>query len=160
MSEQAKDPQFIAPDAYPQMISKQDAARAMQALRSSQTHAKAQVAMEAAVPPMRAAILQYVDELEAAGADLGRIFALGHEIRGFAATAGLVTTGRISEILCRYMDDMERLNRPADATVVALHVAAITRAARAMEDDVRVGEVVAAELAGLVAKRVAEAKDR
>jgi hypothetical protein len=52
---------------------------------------------------------------------------------------------------------MERLKRPADATVVALHVAAIARAARAAEDDVRVGAVVAAELAGLVAKRVAEA---
>jgi hypothetical protein len=162
MSDRAnpKDAQFIAPDAYPQMMNRQDAARAMQALRSPQTDAKAQVAMEAAVPPMRTAILQYVDELEAAGADQGRIFTLGHEIRGFAATAGLITTGRISEILCHYMDDMERLKQPADATIVALHVAAIARAARAEEDDVRVGEVVAAELAGLVAKRVAEAKDR
>jgi hypothetical protein len=162
MSEQAdpKNAELITPDAYPQMMSKQDGARAMQALRSSQTQAKAQVAMAAAVPPMRAAILQYVDELEAAGADQVRIFTLGHEIRGFAATAGLVTTGRISEILCHYMDDMERLKRPADATIVALHVAAIARAARAEEDDVQVGEVVAAELAGLVAKRVAEAKDR
>jgi hypothetical protein len=155
-----KDVQFIAPDAYPQMVSKQDAARAMQTLRSAQAQVKAQVAMDSAVPPMRAAILQYVDELEAAGTDLGKIFTLGHEIRGFAATAGLVTTGRISEILCNYMDDMERLKRPADATIVALHVAAIARAARAEEDDARMGEVVAAELAGLVAKRIADAAGR
>jgi hypothetical protein len=161
MTKQApNDPQFIAPDAYPQMMGKQDGARAMQTLRSSQTQAKAQLAMEAAMPPMRAAILQYVDELEAAGADLKRVFTLGHEIRGFAATAGLVTTGRISEILCHYMDDMERLKKPADATIVALHVAAIARAARADEDDVEVGKLVAAELASLVAKRVAEAAGR
>ena len=30
--------------------------------------------MQAAVPPMRAAILQYVDELQAAGADMDQVF--------------------------------------------------------------------------------------
>jgi hypothetical protein len=150
--------QFIAPDAYPQMMSKQAAANAMKVLRSAETAVKAQVAFEAAVPPMRAAILQYVDELEAAAGDMPKIFEKIHEIRGFAETAGLVTTGRIADILGRYMDDLYRINRPLDATIVKLHVCAIARAARAEDDDVKMGEVVAAELAGLVARRLADAR--
>jgi ATP/maltotriose-dependent transcriptional regulator MalT len=153
-----KNAQVIPPDAYPQMMSKQNAARAMKTLRSAQTAVKAQVAMEAAVPPMRAAILQYVDELEKAGGDMELVFEKVHEIRGFAETAGLITTGRIAEILGRYMDDMRRIGRPMDAAIVALHVSAVARAARAEEDDVRMGEVVAAELAGLVARRLADAE--
>jgi len=113
--------------------------------------------MEAAMPPMRVAILRYVDELEQAGADMTLLFAKAHEIRGFAATAGLTTTGRIAEILCRYMDDMARIAKPLDATIVALHASAIARAARAEHDDVRMGEIVAGELAALVARRLSEA---
>ena len=149
--------QFIQPDAYPQILSKPAAARALRTLRSAETAAKAQMAMEAAVPPMRAAILGYVEEMEAAAHDMKKLFAIVHEIRGFAETAGMITTGRIAEILCRYMDDMERLGKALDTTIVALHASAIARAARAEEDDVRMGEKVAAELAALVARRLAEA---
>jgi hypothetical protein len=149
--------QFIEPEAYPQMLNRSDAARALLALRSAETAAKAQVAMDAAIPPMRAAILRYVDEMEQAGRDLKKLFAIAHEIRGFAETAGMITTGRIAEILCRYMDDLERVGKPLDTTIVALHASAIARAARAEEDDVRMGEKVAAELAALVARRLAEA---
>jgi hypothetical protein len=149
------DAHLIAPDAYPQMVSKQSAARALQSLRSTQTAAKAQAAMEAAIAPMRAAILQYVKEMEDAAGDLPTMFEKVHEIRGFAETAGLATTGRIAEILYRYRDDMERIGRPLDMTIVALHVSAIARAARAEEDDAGMGEVVAAELAALVARRLA-----
>jgi hypothetical protein len=148
---------FISPDAYPQMMSKQAAAQAMKVLRSAQTEVKAQVAMEAHVPPMRAAILQYVDELEEAGGDMPCVFDKVHEIRGFAETAGLVTTGRIADILCRYMDDMYRIGKPLDTMIVTLHVSAIARAARAEDDDVKMGEVVAGELAALVAQRLADA---
>ena len=149
--------QLIPPDAYPQMLDKASAARAMQTLRSAVTQVKARVAMEAQVPPMRAAILGYVAELESAGADLGTIYEKVHDIRGFAETAGLATTGRISDILCRYMDDMLRLGKLMDAQLVALHVAAIVRAARAEDDDERMGAIVAAELASLVARRLHEA---
>ena len=151
--------QMIAPDAYPQMMTGKDVARAMATLKSAQTRTKAQVAMSAAAPPMRAAILQYVDQLEEAGMDLPRIFDLMHEIRGFAETAGLVTTGRIADILCRYMDDMLRLGAVMDPHLVALHVAAISRAARAEDDDVAVGQIVASELAALVTKRLLEAQN-
>jgi hypothetical protein len=151
-----KGVQLIGPDAYPQMLSKPQAARALSTLRSSETAAKAQVAMEAAIAPMRAAILQYVEDMEQAGGDMRKLFEIAHEIRGFAETAGLITTGRIAEILCRYMDDMERIGKPCDATIVALHASAIARAARAEDDNVRMGEVVAAELAALVARRLSD----
>ncbi len=153
-----KQAQMITPDAYPQMMSRQDGMRAMQSLRSTQTMDKAQAAMAAAVPAMKNAILQYVGELEDAGNDTAKIFETVHEIRGFAETAGLVTTGRIAEILCRYMDDMERLGKAVDGQLVALHVSAIARAARAEDDDVGLGEVVAAELAALVAKKLLTAR--
>jgi hypothetical protein len=150
-----KQAQMISPDAYPQLLSKQDAASAMRALRSSQTAARAAMAMQACIPPLKAAVLQNVPEMEQAGTDMGKIFACVHEIRGFAETAGLVTTGRIAEILCRYMDDMERLGKPLDAHLVELHVSAIVRAARAEKDNVELGEMVAAELAALVARKLA-----
>jgi hypothetical protein len=150
-----KNAQYIVPDAYPQMVGRQSVARALQSLRSAQTAAKAQVAMEAAIAPMRAAILQYVKEMEDAAGDLPIMFEKIHEIRGFAETAGLATTGRIADILYRYRDDMEGIGRPLDMTIVTLHVAAIARAARAEEEDAGRGEVVAAELAALVAHRLA-----
>lgn len=149
------DAHLIAPDAYPQMIGKQGAAHALRTLRSAQTAVKAQAAMEAAIPPMRAAILQYVNEMEDAAGDLPMVFEKVHEIRGFAETAGLATTGRIAELLYRYRDDMERMGKPLDMTIVALHLSAIARAARAEDDDARMGEVVAGELAALVARRLA-----
>lgn len=152
-----KNPHLIPPEAYPQMMNRSDAARAMLSLRSAQTLEKAQAAMEACAEPMRKAILQYVDEMEGAGQDTARIYDRVHEIRGFAETAGMVTTGRIAEILCRYMDDMARIAKPLDETIVTLHVAAIVRAARAEDGDEKTGDLVAAELAGLVARRLAEA---
>jgi hypothetical protein len=127
------DAQLIAPSAYPQMIGKQGAAHALQTLRSAQTAVKAQAAVEAAIPPMRAAILQYVDEMEEVAGDMAAVFEKAHEIRGFAATAGLATAGRIADTLCHYREDMERIGRPLDMAIVALHVSAIARGGRAQE---------------------------
>jgi hypothetical protein len=152
-----KPPQFIAPDAYPPMMSKPNAARATRTLRSTQAAERAQAAVEAQVPAMRAAILGYVEELEKAQDDMALVFAKAHEIRGFAETAGLVTTGRIADILCRYMDDMEQIKKPLDTTLVALNISAIGRAARTEDSDAAMGDVVAAELAVLVARRLSDA---
>jgi hypothetical protein len=149
--------QIIAADAYPQMVSRHNAARAIQTLRSTQVAANAQAAMDAQVPAMRAAILEYVDALENAQGDMTKTFEMAHEIRGFAETAGLVTTGRIADILCRYLDDMERIKKPVDLALVALNVSAIGRAARAEDGDVAMGDAVAAELAALVARRLTDA---
>jgi len=149
--------QIIAPDAYPQMLSKPNAARALKTLRAGETAERAKIAMEAQVPAMRAAILEYVEALEQAGTDMRIVFERSHDIRGFAETAGLVTTGRIADILCRYIDDMERIKKPLDATLVALNVSVIGRAARAEGSDTTMGDTVAQELAALVAKRLADA---
>jgi hypothetical protein len=158
MAKKTSRAQLIAPDSYPQMMSARAAAEGLKVLRSAQTAQKAQAAMEAHVPPMRAAILQYVDELEDAAGSMRSVFDKVHEIRGFAETAGLVTTGRIADILCRYMDDMYRIGKPMDTMIVKLHVSAIAQAARAEDDDLQMGEVVAGELAALVARRLAEAR--
>ena len=83
---------------------------------------------------LRDAIMDYVEGLEEAGTDMTQIFAMAHEIRNFAENAGMITAGRIAEVLCRYMDEMERLGKPVDSTIVSLHVAAIARAARAEEE--------------------------
>ena len=88
-----KQLQIIAPNDYPQALSKPNVARASKTLRSPQTAEKAQAAMEAQVPAMRAAILEYVEELEKAQGDMALIFEKAHEIRGFAETAGLAITG-------------------------------------------------------------------
>ena len=152
-----KQAQIIAPDAYPQMLSKQNAVRAMETLRSDRTAAGAQAAIAAQVPALRAAILEYVGALENAKGDMTIVFEKAHEIRGFAESVGLITTGRIADILCRYMDDMERIKKPLDTALVALNVSAIGRAARAEGNDVAMGDAVAQELAALVAKRLADA---
>jgi len=152
-----KPPQFIAPDAYPQMMSKPGAARATRTLRSTQAAERAHAAVEAQIPAMRAAILGYVDELEKGQDDMTLVFEKAHEIRGFAETAGLVATGRIADILCRYMDDMERIKKPLDVTLVALNISAIGRAARTEHSDAAMGDAVAAELAVLVARRLSDA---
>jgi Hpt domain len=154
---QNKKAQIIASDTYPQMMSRHSIVHSVQVLRSFQTTASVQAAIEACVPAMRAAILEYVEELEKAHGDMANVFAKAHEIRGFAETVGLPTTGRIAEILCRYMDDMERIKKPLDPTLVALNIAAIGRAARTEDSDPTMGEAVATELAALVARRLADA---
>jgi len=149
--------QMIAPDAYPQMIGRKDAERALKALRSDQVLEKAQAAMEACVPPMRAALLDYIDALEKAGNDYALVYETVHEIRGFAETAGLPVTGRLAESLCRYLDTMERNSKPQDGTIAALHVAAIIRTARAGEGEGQMGDLVVDELTALVTRKLAEA---
>ena len=44
-----------------------------------------------------------------------------------------------------------------DPAIVILHVAAIARAARAEEDDAKMGDVVSAELNALVKRRLSDA---
>lgn len=152
-----KKAEFIQPDAYPQMLSKANALRAAQTLQSQQVHAKAQYAMNSYTPMLQDVIRDYIDALEEAGTDTAMVFAILHEVRGFAENAGMVTTGRIADSLCRYMDEMERVKKPVDATIIGLHVQAIGRAARADHDDPDMTDTVAAELNALVMRRLAEA---
>jgi hypothetical protein len=151
------DAELIQPDAYPQMVSKRDGLRCMQTLQSDRVALKAKTAMASYTPMLRDAIMEYVEALEDAGADLERVFAIAHEIRNFAENAGMATAGRVAENLCRYMDEMERVKKPVDPAIVTLHVAAIARAARAEEDDAKMGDAVSAELNALVKRRLSDA---
>jgi hypothetical protein len=159
MTEQTieKAAELIQPDAYPQMVSKRDGLRCVQALQSDRVALKARTAMASYTPMLRDAIMEYVEALEEAGTDLPQIFGVAHEIRNFAENAGMATAGRVAENLCRYMDEMERVQKPVDPAIVTLHVAAIARAARAEEDDAKMGDVVSAELNALVKRRLSDA---
>ncbi len=158
--ETAKKVEVIEPDAYPQMISKRNVVRAVATLQSQHVALKAKTAMNAYAPMLRDAIMDYVEALEEAGGDTARIFAIAHEIRNFGETAGMVTTGKVAEVLCRYMDEMERLKKPMDQTIISLHIATIARAARAEDEDKAVGHTVAAELETLVNRRLGDAGNR
>jgi hypothetical protein len=149
--------ELIQPDDYPQMVSKRDGLRCMQTLQSDRVALKAKTAMTSYAPMLRDAIMDYVEALEEAGTDLGRIFGIAHEIRNFAENAGMATAGRVAENLCRYMDEMDRVKKPVDPAIVTLHVAAIARAARAEEDDAKMGDVVSGELNALVKRRLTDA---
>jgi hypothetical protein len=150
--------QIIPPDAYPQMVPKAQAAKFTSVLRSRESAMRAAKAITAESAKLRDVVRGYVDELERSAADPEQLRALAHEIRGLAETAGLAATGRIAEGLCRYLDQMDEHRLPAEAAVAMLHISAIARAARAEDEATRMSEVVAAELAALVNRKLTEAK--
>ena len=98
------------------------------------------------------------NELEEAGKDFELVSEKAHEIRGFAETAGMLSTGRIADGLCRYFDEAAQSGMPADAAVVALHVSAIGRTARDPDALSQMNDVVAKELSALAAHKLAEAE--
>lgn len=150
--------QVIPPDDYPQMVSKSDAAKMARTLRSPEAAARGAHAIRSHGPKLRLAVHDYVRELENAAGDLRLIFEKAHELRGFAETAGLRATGRIAGGLCRYFDEMENLRAQPDKAVIALHVSALARAARAKDEAGRMSDAVVKELAALVAHKLAETK--
>jgi hypothetical protein len=153
-----KKVQVIPPDDYPQMVSKSDAAKMARALRSPETAARAAKAIQQQSQKLQLAVHDYVRELENAIGNLPLVFEKAHELRGFAETAGLRATGRIANGLCRYFDSMEKLGATPDHAVVALHVSAIARTARAKDEAGRMSDAVAKELATLVAHKLAETR--
>jgi hypothetical protein len=153
-----KKGQIIAPGDYPQMLEKSQAAKFAKTLRSAVTTAKAVRIIEDAAEPLREALLVYVAELEAAGANHALVSDKAHEIKGFADTAGLPATARIAEGLCRYLEQSQELGLAADGAVIALHVSAIGRASRDSDHGGQAGEAVAKELAALAARKLAAAK--
>lgn len=150
--------QVIPPDAYPQMVSKAQAAIMSRALRSHVTAVTATRVIEDSVEGLREAVGAYVEELEAAGTNLELISEKAHEIRGFAETAGMLSTGRIADGLCRYFDEAEQLGVAPDAAVVALHISAIGRTARDPCTVSQMNDVVAKELSLLAARKLAESR--
>lgn len=149
---------FIAPDAYPQPVSRSEAVKISRALKSSDALERGARVIQQSSPLLRMGVHDYVRALEQAAGDLAAVFDKAHEIRGFAETAGLRATGRIADGLCRYLDESTKLGMAADAAVVALHVSAIVRAAHAKDEASRMSDVVARELSALAAHKLAEAK--
>jgi preprotein translocase subunit Sec61beta len=150
--------QVIPPDAYPQMVSKSDATKLSHALRSPEAAVQGARVIQEAEQHLRQGVRDYVRELEEALGNHEITSEKAHEIRGFAETAGLRATGRIADGLCRYFEEMAKLDAVPDAAVTALHVSAIVRAAHAEDEANRMGDVVARELATLVAHKLAETK--
>jgi hypothetical protein len=150
--------QVIPPDAYPQMVSKARAAVMARTLRSHVTAVTAARVIEDSGETLREAVRLYVEELEQAGMNLELISEKAHEIRGFAETAGMLSTGRIADGLCRYFDEADQSGLVPDAAVVALHVSAIGRTARDTCSVSRMNDVVAKELAMLASRKLAESR--
>jgi hypothetical protein len=150
--------QMIPPDAYPQMVSKAQAAAMSRTLTSHVTAVTATRVIEESGEGLRDAVRHYAEELEGAGTNLELVLDKAHEIRGFAETAGMLATGRIADGLCRYFDDAEQSGIVPDAAVVALHVSAIGRTARDTCTVSQMNDVVAKELALLAGRKLAESR--
>jgi hypothetical protein len=150
------DVRIIAPDAYPQPVSRSEAARISRALKSPDALAQGARVIRQAGPILRMGVEDYVREMEQAAGDPTTVFDKAHEIRGFAETAGLRATGRIADGLCRYIEEASKRGVAADPAVMALHVSAIVRATNAKDEAGRMSDVVAGELAALAAHKLAE----
>lgn len=153
-----KKAQIIPPDHYPQMVSKNDAARISRVLRASETLAQGARVIQEVGTHLREGVRDYVRELEQVIGDHEITFDKAHEIRGIAETAGLKATGHIADGLCNYLEGMAKLNAAPDTAVVVLHISAIVRAAHAEDEANRMGDVVAKELAALVNHKLSEVK--
>lgn len=150
--------QIIPPDSYPQMASKNEVARMSRALRAPKIIQQGNHAIEETGHGLREGVRDYVRALEAAAGDLRQIYEKAHDIRGFAETVGLTAAGRIADGLCGYLDETDRLAIAPDADVIAVHVSAIARAAYAEDEAIRMGDMVAMELAVLVDIKLSEAR--
>ena len=150
--------QIIPPDSYPQMVSKADAARISRALRAPDAIQRGNHVIEEAGHDLRQGVREYVHALEASSGDHQQTYEKAHQIRGFAETAGLAAAGRIADGLCAYLDEMGMLDAAPDPEVIGVHVSAIARAAYAEDEAIRMGDVVAMELAVLVDLKLSEAK--
>jgi hypothetical protein len=150
--------ELIQPDAYPQMVSKAQGQAMARTLRSAVTAVTAGRVIEDSGEILRDAVRNYVEELEEAGSNFELVSEKAHEIRGFAETAGMLSTGRIADGLCRYFDEAAQSGVPADAAVVALHISAIGRTARDPDVLSHMNDVVAKELSVLAAHKLSESR--
>lgn len=148
--------EVIPTAAYPQPVSKDSAPRLVRTLRSPSTAEQAMRVVAQKGETLREVIRRYVAALESASADPVAVYAISHEIRGLAATAGLAATGRIADGLFRYLDELQRSGGCPDPTLVALHISAIVRAAHAEDEASRMSDVVATELSALVKRKLGE----
>ena len=150
--------EMIPPDSYPQPVTRAQAVEMVHALRGPGLSQALGRVIENSGEMLRQAIHTYVEELEAAAGDFTLTFKKAHDIRGFAETAGMLSTGRIADGLCRYFEDAGQAGLKPDAEVVALQVSAIGRSARDSDAGSHMSDVVARQLAVLAARKLADAR--
>ncbi len=155
------DPAFdLIPAAdYPAVMRSSDAKQFLDALKSEAMHKRVHNVIAGRRFQLCDAVRAAATRLEAAfkAGDMADTFAQAHEIRGIAETCGLDASGRIAEVLCRYLDAMAQDGGEVDLALVGLHVGAIVRAAHAEDEATRLGTQVADELNGLVTRRIGPA---
>lgn len=155
MSKARSKAEFVAVKDYPTMLDEKAAAAFLRVMGRSDTSRQMDRAIELRREDISLAVRGYVDELAAAGAngDLKKIFEHAHEIRGLAATGGLMAGGKIADGLCKYIDAASRLGAATEPAIIALHIDAIARACSTSEEAKKHGEQVANELSALVERR-------
>jgi len=153
--------EIVPAENYKPLLPKDRQNAALASLRSSATLAKASRVIAQRTAQLRAAVLGMIAQMETAarGGDWPAAFAAAHEVRGLAGTAGLSATGRIANGFCHYLDAIQRLGAAPDTAVVGLHIDAVVRSARTEDETARHGDTVAAELAALVARKLAELRN-
>lgn len=153
-----KRPQIIPPEAYPQLVTKSEAADTARVLRSPAAARRGAKVIEQQRESLSAAVHDLADDLENAGGAHDLVLQAAHEIRGLGESAGLAAAGRIADGLCHYVDEMQRCALRPDPNIVDLHVNAILRATRNERERGAISEAVARELAALVAHRLTDIK--
>lgn len=155
---QAKRVALIPPHAYPQMLRRAEALKFVLMVGSEEALQRVAQAIANCSSELKHAVFDHVDRLldAAQNGQMLNVFSEAHEIRGLAATVSLISTGRIANSLCTYLDATQRARIVPDAAVVTLHVEAIARAAYAEDEATRLGDSVADELASLVTYKLSE----
>jgi len=150
----------IMPGDYP-VIGAGAAERLLKVLKDPATNEKGTKIVASKAQEFRSATLEHVARLEASwtGHDLDAVFAHAHEIRGLAGNAGLIAAGRIASGLCTYVEEIALARAKPKRSIIALHVEAIARAARASDEATRLGDDVARELLTAARQHLAEVKD-
>ncbi len=153
--------QFVPAAAYKQLVPRERRSAAAAMLKSTETLAKAARTIALKASELRSAVLELVDQMErtAQAGDWPAAFAMAHEIRGLAGTAGLTATGRIANGFCRYLDAVAMLHAVPDPAVLNLHMDALIRSARTQDDALRYGDAVAEQLAALVSRKLSDIKE-
>ena len=151
-SKKAPEAEIIGTDQYPAMLNAEAAEAFLVELSLRDTSKRANGALETKRSQLSHAVRGYIEVLEKAvkANDVTTMLAQAHEIRGLAANAGLEAVGRLADGLYKYIDTAMRLNAPADADVISLHINAIARAASTASEAKAYGEKVATELNALV----------
>jgi len=146
------------PSDYPALLDETAAAEFLRAIGSAEVTQRAARAVDVRRGELGAAVKSYVTALSGAAqrGDCKKVFALAHEIRGIAGTAGLEAAGRIADGLCRYIDAAQRFDATIETSILAIHIDAIASAATANSDSAALGNRVASELGELVSRKLAQ----